>query len=649
MGSYNSTIEKIISIKEIWNGKELLIKEFINMDLSNIDLSVIPMEKWEGCLFYNTSFKNTGIKFIPNKLASATKEQIKSLNLPYPPYSSYNDIGIAVINCDFSDNDLTYLKHEDFAISEKKDKNKYYYEVKTYGCDFSNTGINYLNTLINVKLDSSYEKYNFDDEFWAFDYGTLNWPDFIDIYTIQKNTFLNVPSFRLLNAIFYYVFDKNRNFDYKIYNINYKTWETFDNPKLLEYVEETVLECEEFLEYDKEGYAKKLYNKLLPFMDLRAKFEFFMHHICNLNLKNIDFEDIPVQILRYYKIQNNNFENVTFNYSMSDLLRIPGGSEHFLDIIHGYENKYKNFNITKINYDSWQENPTARKRISESAITFFTKVYLELSRACNANCSFCRNQCFDVCKYDKEKIKETLNKIKNYINAIVIGGGEPTLKLDDVKELHESICDDKIDWHMFTNGTNPFIINDDYIMDNFKLNLSRHAVDDIENANIFKVNNIMTTSDIEKLNLRNKEVTLNAVCFKGGLDSYDKVIDYIKYAKEIGCKKVLIQDLQRELSLGNNFMDNNLCIDKDILPNVRNYLKSIGYKEKYPIYATGGYVSYVLKKDGFSISLQNYISQNELDENWIKSIKRAFDLSIDPSGNLYENWNQKCGRVKIKK
>lgn len=637
----NSKIKKINSIDEIWNGKKLLFKEFINMDLSNISLSIIPKENWEGCLFYNTNFKNTGIKFIPNKLASATKEQIEYFNLP-------NDYikDIAVINCDFSDNDLTYLKHEDFATSQRLEKNKYYFEINTTGCDFSNTGINFLNTLINVKLDTSYKKYGFDDEFWSFYYGTVNWPDFIDIDTIIKNPFLNVPSFRVLNAIWVFVRDNNR----KVNKLGY--WNNIlNNQELLEYMKSMVSKCEEYLNYDKQGYGKKLYKKLYPFMDLEAKFEFFMLSICNLNIKDVDFEDIPPEVLRWYLIQKNSFENIIFNYSMNDLLKFSNTTENILDTVRGFENKYKNFYLTKVHYDSWQENIAARKRISESAITFFTKVYVELSRSCNAKCTFCRNESFEKTNYDIQKIIETLDLIKNYVNAVVIGGGEPTLRLDDIKKLRENIIQDKIDWHLFTNGSNSSIIEDNYIMDNFRLNLSRHAVNDSENAEIFKIdsNKIMTTSEIEKLNSRNKEVTLNAVCFKGGLDSFEKVIDYIRYAKEIGCKKVLIQDLQRELSLGNNFIDNHLTIDSNILPKVRQHLKDNGYKEKYPIYATGGYVSYILEKNDFSISLQSYINQNELDENWIKSIKRAFDLSIDPSGNLYENWNQKQGKVKIKR
>ena len=238
--------------------------------------------------------------------------------------------------------------------------------------------------------------------------------------------------------------------------------------------------------------------------------------------------------------------------------------------------------------------------------------------------------------------------IRNYINAVVIGGGEPTLRLDDVKELRNYIVSDKIDWHLFTNGTYPLIIEDDYIMDNFRINLSRHAIDDEYNAEIFGVDKhkIMTSNDIEKLNLRNGEVTLNATCFKGGLDSLSKIIDYIKFARSIGCKKVLIQDLQKDTSLG--FKDlgySNLCIDPLIFEQLIEYLSS-QYKTKYPIYATGGYVTNIFYTKDFSISIQRYITVEQLSENWKKAIKRTFDLSVDPSGNLYENWSQTSGFVK---
>lgn len=630
--------KKINNINEIYDGTDLLIRDFSNLDLSNIDLSSIPIEAWEDCIFYNTNFKNTGIKFIPNKLRKVSVDKSKESTYPSYYYEQYSYIDY----CDFSDNDLTYLQEKDVYVNK-------YYHIGIYGCNFSNTGINFFKTLINVSLDSSHAEYDYDSDYWHI--GTLgfNEPEFIDINTIMKNKFLNVPSFKILIAIKYYIRDicvKNNvtigsriesdgriRFDYSSGEPAYK--------------EAIVKKCEEFLEYDKQGYGKKLYNKLVPFMSLDDKYEFFLLNIKHLNIKNVDFEDIPVEVLRHYEIQKNIFDNVTINSKIEELFKFWGG-EHILDI-PGYENKYKLVNFPNIHYDSWQVNEGAKKRVSNSAITFFSKVYLELSRDCNAKCPFCRNNSFRKNNYDLEQIKNTLYMIKDYINAVIIGGGEPTLKLNDVKELHKNFLDSRIDWHMFTNGTSKSLINDDYIMDNFKINLSRHAIDDKENCSIFNANleNMMSINDIEKLNARNQQVTLNATCFKGGLDSFEKIIEYISFAKNIGCQKVLIQDLQTDTSLGcRNIKYDNMCIDSSVFEQLLEYLNSY-YKSKYPIYATGGYISYLFKdKDQFSVAIQKYISPEELKKGWLSAVIRVSDLSIDPSGNLYENWNQIDGLVK---
>ena len=632
--------KKINNLNEIYNGKKLLTKEFINLDLSNLDLSTIPITEWEDCIFYNTNFQNTGIKFIPNKLAKTIVKNAKNMDL-----QPFKVDGIYMNYCDFSNNDLTFLTPNDFYQSGNN-------EVKTYGCIFTNTGINFLKTLVNIKLDSSYQEYKFDDDFWKFEYGSINFPFFIDINTIIKNPNLRIPSFRIMKAIEKYLFDDYRKQSFpstlKRDNNGNIRW-GFHNGNI-EYKANMVKQCEDFLKYDKQGYGKNLYEKLKPFMSTEERFEFFMFSIQYLDIKNIDFEDIPAELLRFYTIQNNNFTNIIFNNTLEDLLKLWGGSEHFLDNVKGHENHYNNVYFPNITYSSWQNNPTAKKRISESAFTFFNKVYLELSRTCNANCPFCRNSTFNESEYNLTNIIKTLKEIKSYINAVVIGGGEPTLRLEDVKKLHKCFIESKIDWHLFSNGTNPSFVEDDYVMDNFKLNLSRHAVNDQDNANIFRIDSkkIMTSNDLEKLNIRNEHVTLYAVCFRGGLDSFDKIINYINFSRNVGCKKVLLQDLQKEISLGNNIIqNNNLCINQNIFSMVREYLKINGYREKYPIYATGGYVSYILtNKEGFSVTLQSYINQQELDREWIKSIKRTFDLSIDPSGNLYENWNQKTGLVK---
>lgn len=610
--------KRIDDITQIYDGENLLITDFSNLDLSNIDLSHIPMNKWESCTFYNTSFKNTGIKFIPAKLN---------------PTSHYG-----IEYCDFSDNDLSFLQHKDFC----RDYDGKSFEIYTNGCNFRNTDVNCIRKFFDITLDESYG--DFDYSFW--DIGRAMADEDMDINTVIKNPFLKIPSAKLLYIIAQYWYASNRNrYQEWFQQMQYANNISSDDYLNDEYKLKQIQKCEQFLELDTQGFAKKFYEQISKNFTLENKFNFFGRQLTHNHFKDIVIKDIPINILQLYQIQDSLIENMLITNSMKELLQLY--PEYILDLYN--PNTYKSLYLPAITPSSWTERNANQKRISDSAISFFTKIYLELSRTCNARCPFCRNSTFEETKYDLKHIKETLDMVKNHVNAVVIGGGEPTLRLDDVKDLRDYFAEANFDWHMFTNGTNPSIIYNPDILLNFDINLSRHAVDDNENAKIFGVSpsKIMTSQHIEQLNMLN-ETTLNATCFKGGLDSVEKIIEFITYAKQIGCKKVLIQDLQTSNSLGKKDAKyNSLYIDPMIFTQVMEYLRSLNFRQKkYPIYATGGYVSYIFKdKDKFTISIQHYISKKELQENWPKAIKRAFDLSIDPSGNLYENWHQQSGLV----
>lgn len=624
---------KIINnLDEIYDGNKLLITDFSNLDLSCLDLSKIPMIKWENCTFFNTNFSGTGIKFIPNKLKQNfdAKSVWDLTNIKY---------------CDFSNNDLSYLDREDFLINYRNQIT----EISTIGCNFRDTGLNHncLRYLYDVLLDKSYGQYDF--EHWGDFDG--NYADF-DLMTVIKNPFLNLSSSRLIRTVEHFAggFNKECMLDYVLVDKKNSYWKWNLN---MDAVEQVVEMCEYALNFDKQGHFKKLYNKISKNFTLENKYWFFRISIHDSILKDVDLSGIPISVLRHYYFDGGNtFDNVILDNNIFELIKnFPG--EHFYD--GGNRNKFKELYLTGIGFGSWKEKDANDRRISSSPITFFTKVYLELSRVCNAKCKFCRNETFEKTHYDLERIAETLENIKQYLNAVVIGGGEPTLRLDDVVYL-KSRCDaEHIDWHMFTNGTDKNIIDNDLINQNFKINLSRHAVSENENASIFGVDQsiIMTAKDIERLNLKNTEVTLNATCFKGGLDTPIKILEYIDFARAIGCKKVLIQNLQRNSSLGQlTNSGSDLNIDDQALAEVILFLQSENFKrKKYPIYASGGYVTYIFKdkKDDFSISIQKYLTKEDLATNWPKAIKRAFDLSIDPSGNLYENWHQNYGKIELEK
>lgn len=83
---------------------------------------------------------------------------------------------------------------------------------------------------------------------------------------------------------------------------------------------------------------------------------------------------------------------------------------------------------------------------------------------CNFRCSFCSNKEL-IIEHDKiesipfKKIKEALERNRDFIDGIVITGGEPTLygDLDEIcKEIKEMGFLVKLD----TNGTNPSLVED---------------------------------------------------------------------------------------------------------------------------------------------------------------------------------------------
>ena len=129
--------KKVGSIDEVWDGEKLLINDFSNLDLEGIDLSVVHSECWVNCIFHNTSFKNTGIRFFPYYLnVEVQSTMISSFGL---------ELRCRVIcDCDFSDNDLSYLSRADFSS---------FHNFRN--CNFSNTKIPFFIYGENNILDES--------------------------------------------------------------------------------------------------------------------------------------------------------------------------------------------------------------------------------------------------------------------------------------------------------------------------------------------------------------------------------------------------------------------------------------------------------------------------------------------------------------
>ncbi len=371
----------------------------------------------------------------------------------------------------------------------------------------------------------------------------------------------------------------------------------------------------------------------------------------NIEFNDFVFGDYKPELWYHLYFIGCTFNNVSINSPISILEDYAQFYETEYMGVEYNENKFNNISLPNIDDSSWTNLP--RNRIPGTPITFRTNLYIELDRICNANCVFCRNQSFERCNFDFRKIKKILKCIRGYVNDVVIGGGEPTLKTIELLALKFQLYKMGVDSYVFTNGSADIKtykrLLDEYV---YNFNISRHAIDDEENASIFGYKRVGELNS-EKLSIftgGSSKNTLCATCIKGALDSHDKIIQYIKWAQSLGFSRVMFSDLHKDSSMGEiTPYDDNLTIDKSVFESAMQTIQKAGFVRKIPIYSTGGYTSTVLTNGKFSIVFKSYITKKELEENWPSALKRTFDLSIAPNGDLYQNWSQTSGKVLLRK
>lgn len=138
---------------------------------------------------------------------------------------------------------------------------------------------------------------------------------------------------------------------------------------------------------------------------------------------------------------------------------------------------------------------------------------------------------------------------------------------------------------------------------------------------------------------------------RGGVDTEEKMINYIKFAQELGYYNVLFQTLHQEENFENNNTSHIQTIDSSEISNTLRYLDILGFNISKPIYSTSGYELHIAKKEenSMNISFKEYKNPKEIEHKWYQSAKRCFDLSMAPNGEIYESWDQQQQPIKIKK
>lgn len=415
-------------------------------------------------------------------------------------------------------------------------------------------------------------------------------------------------------------------------------------------------EIDEFLEYDDEGNLIRFYNHIKNQLDITRKLLFFKNGILkDVTIKNfIITNNMYINVFRYISLEHVSLENVTFAVPLEDLK-----DSHFN--LHKKIDNIKNISMPQITSLDWDKTFDVFEkkgicRILGSPFTFKTNIYLELGRNCNGKCKFCRNACLDDKEYNINEIEYSLDllNIRNHrIDSVVIGGGEPTLLKEALDRIIKNSNHNELNTYIFSNGSANKNLYKHYIDNKCKIYLSRHSINKNVNSDIIGIskNQILTLDELSELNNFNpSNISLSCTCINGGVDTVDEIIKYINIAYNVyNFHNIIFSNLQSDASIDiKDSRYDSMLIDDKIFTEVIELLKMQGFECKYPIVSTGGYEMYVLKHNHISIVFKKYLSKKELELKWLKAVKRTFDLSIDPSGNVYTNWSETGKQIVLK-
>ena len=388
--------------------------------------------------------------------------------------------------------------------------------------------------------------------------------------------------------------------------------------------------CEERLEEYDDGTLTSLYTRMCEGWSTMDKLSFFNQSIIGKKFEKLDLSGIPVEVIGEFIFKKCMFEEIVFDNGLNQLTDMTRFKRQ-------NENEFEKITFTKLNSNAWR-HITKYTRIGR--VTFKRFIYLEIGKKCNARCLFCRNKSFSESKKrDMDAIIANLKKMEEDIDTIFIGGGEPALYWNDVIKIYRNI---KTNIVIVTNGSLP-VLERDY-KERMSIYISRHALSDEENQKILNIispnTRILSIQEIKEM-ARVYTVALTPVCIKGGLDTAEKICEYIEEFLQGKIKNIIISNLHSDASLGEKKMDYvDMCIDPKIFDEVQQKLLKQGFEEKELICSTGGYILKRYQKENYTVSFKIYLSKEELEKYWKNAFKRTFDFTMTPSGELYQDWNR---------
>lgn len=328
------------------------------------------------------------------------------------------------------------------------------------------------------------------------------------------------------------------------------------------------------------------------------------------------------------------------------------------------------------------------------------QLYVTYDGYCQCNCACCRNKSFSEESMMGKRyiLDEVLRENYNQFRHIIFGGGEPLYKIDKIWDLIVDLDsrnilfaksdDDVTKYSIVTNGAREIFLDrfdSCMICRRFEtVILSRYHYDDEINLRIFnprRGEELLTTEDLQEdvcEELRHNKMQLSCLCQKGGINTVEDVIQYLKWAAKVEIPNVMFSNFQDDVTpLG---AKQNLSCNPELLEKVKEELRERGFSEEEPIIFDAGFrvtkftgiIEYEVEVEGtifppelqlmlaltgldvptieaeamagveMTVSIKEFIPENQLRKEWRKARRRTYNYSAMPNGDLFSDWS--CGK-----
>ena len=180
-------------------------------------------------------------------------------------------------------------------------------------------------------------------------------------------------------------------------------------------------------------------------------------------------------------------------------------------------------------------------------------LYVNLTDICNGSCPFCINPAVGhgANTVDPLLFRDVLSQIRAYVYGVSITGGEPFLfpaLANEVIGIVHEVCGISVEKDIVTNGTNFNDVMSDLDLRHLdSVHLSRHMITDADNDKIFGFTTARAR-DISEVLMKMDDpalIVLNCVMMSGGVDSTERMSDFLEFASELGVRNVSFIGLSR--------------------------------------------------------------------------------------------------------